>query len=265
MSILAKWNPLDKSASVVLSNNDLTATCSLSAWNSVRSTLPISSGKIYIEMTYSSGTYVMIGFADADAPLGTTGFWADTAGYGYHSSTGNKFNNGANVAYGSSYSTGNVIGIALDMDAGKIWWSKNGVWQTSGDPAAGTSPAYTGLTGNLYAVAGLYASSLVANFGQSAFAYTVPSGFTGGLSVQSYAVNGIVKAGGSLYPGAKVLLIDRVTQSLVSVATAAETTAEYSFTGLLNENAGRYATHIIDPTDTYNDVASSAITAVEET
>ena len=81
---------------------------------------------------------------------------------------------------------------------------------------------------------------------------------------QTYGINGVVKAGGDLYPGSKVLLIDRVTLDLVSVRTAAEITAEYSFTGLQNGDAGRYGIHIIDPTNTYNDVAVSAITAVEE-
>jgi Zn-dependent metalloprotease len=35
---------------------------------------------------------------------------------------------------------GDTLGMAIDMDNGRIWYSVNGVWE--GDPVAGTSPAY---------------------------------------------------------------------------------------------------------------------------
>ncbi len=117
-------------------------------------------------------------------------------GWGYLGATGNKKSGGASVAYGNSYTDGDKIGIALDMDNGKIWWSKNGTWQISGDPAAGTNFAYDNVTGNItFSVAtdktgggGTYywnfgqdstnvASGNADDNGYGDFEYDVPTGF----------------------------------------------------------------------------------------
>ena len=47
-------------------------------------------------------------------------------GYGYYGS-GNKFN--GRTSYGDSYTTGDTIGIALDLDARTLTFYKNGVSQ----------------------------------------------------------------------------------------------------------------------------------------
>jgi len=69
---------------------------------------------------------------------------------------------------------------ALDLDAGKIWYGKNGTWMASGAPASGTNPSQT-FTANQYmspAVAsGGSTPSYIFNFGQQPFLYTAPSGF----------------------------------------------------------------------------------------
>jgi len=52
-------------------------------------------------------------------------------------------------AWGNSYTTGDIIGIALDADTGKIWFSKNNTWQT-GDPSTGTLPATILATGSTW-------------------------------------------------------------------------------------------------------------------
>ena len=71
--------------------------------------------------------------------------------------------------------------LPLDMDNGKLWFSKNGVWNASGDPAAGTNAAYTSITGEYFASVGTGASgggfTCHFNFGQRPFTYTPPSGF----------------------------------------------------------------------------------------
>jgi hypothetical protein len=43
-----------------------------------------------------------------------------------------------------------VIMVALDMDAGKVWFGRNGVWFESGNPVNGANPAFTSLAGTLY-------------------------------------------------------------------------------------------------------------------
>ena len=66
----------------------------------------------------------------------------------YLADTGNKFSdtNASTVAYGNTYAAGDIIGIALDMDNGALYFSKNGTWQDSGVPTSGatkTGAAYT--------------------------------------------------------------------------------------------------------------------------
>ena len=37
-------------------------------------------------------------------------------------------------------SVGDIIGVALDLDNNRLYFSKNGTWQGSSDPANGTNP-----------------------------------------------------------------------------------------------------------------------------
>ena len=73
---------------------------------------------------------------------------------------------------------GDMIMMCLDMDNGAIWWGKNGVWFASGDPAANSNAAFTGLTGEFVFACGISASEkIVTNFGQKPFKYAPPDGF----------------------------------------------------------------------------------------
>ena len=116
---------------------------------------------------------------------------------GYQDTNGNKRDNTptSSYSYGNSYTTGDVIGVALDMNSGKVWFSKNGTWQASGDPAAGTNAACSGITTALPWFAygstnGATTPTIEYNFGQGGqasltydsasggtFKYTPPSGF----------------------------------------------------------------------------------------
>ena len=92
----------------------------------------------------------------------------------------------ANSTLFASYASGDVVNIAVDFTAGKIWIGKNGTWYNSGDPGAGTNATstFTAPAGyNLpeFEVAtssdNSNQSSLTVNFGQQPFTYTAPSGF----------------------------------------------------------------------------------------
>jgi hypothetical protein len=91
--------------------------------------------------------------------------------------------NGAPPAY-SAVSAGIVYMFALDMTNGRFWAGQNGAWYNGGDPGSAANPAATGITGTVYPGVTLYANSndsFRANFGQAAFAYTVPAGFGPGF------------------------------------------------------------------------------------
>jgi hypothetical protein len=189
--IFTTLDPANRDSSITLSNGDLTATKGgTNALKSVRSVLGVSSGKHYFEITVSqagaASPFMLIGVGTSAVDLAS--FVGNNAsGWGYYQETGNKFTNNSGAAYGANWLTnGDIIGVALDMDAGKVWFRKNGTWQASGDPAAGTNEAFSGLSGTMYAYLSLYrqtatAQQLTANFGATAFAHTPPAGFRSGL------------------------------------------------------------------------------------
>lgn len=184
----ATWNPSDKLTGVVLSNGNLTALATAQAgYSGVRSTIGVSSGKWYWEVTYdihgidnyTQWHGVAISYADLSvSPTHDSNMYAYWAATGYKSCAVGGF-----VPYGNNYYPGDVISVALDMDAGKVWFSKNGVWQASGDPVAGTNPACDNLSGTFYALwmEYIYNGQATANFGASSFSYGVPTGFNAGL------------------------------------------------------------------------------------
>jgi hypothetical protein len=80
-----------------------------------------------------------------------------------------------------------IMMLAVDVDAGKIWFGVNGTWGEwagtgVGDPANGVNPVYTNLNADLET----YVPALsvnghtmsMANFGQRTFAHTPPTGFS---------------------------------------------------------------------------------------
>ena len=175
------WNPLDKGSNVTLTNGNLDVSTN-STWNSVRATFGITSGKWYWEYTMSAAGYTMVGIGTTAVSL--AGYIGQSAsGYAFYSLNGNKWNSGTAASYGNSFTTNDVVGVAFDADSGKIWFSKNGTWQASGDPAAGTNAAYTSIPSSTYFPTISQDNSLPAstggtlNAGARSFAYTAPSGF----------------------------------------------------------------------------------------
>lgn len=169
------WNPIDNLYSGnVLSNGNLRVTTSVgSPFAPVKGTIGMSAGKWYWECVDNSpagAIYTQFGIiktVDRNDYLGV-----QTTGYCYWS-TGSKSNNDVSAAYGTAFTQGDVIGVALDMDSGTLTFYKNGVSQ---------GIAYSGLTGTFFAAAcdSIYnvgGQLLDANFGQRPFAYTPPAGF----------------------------------------------------------------------------------------
>ena len=165
-------------------NLKLTNTAS-NTWCVETGTIGVSSGKWYYEYVCSGTiTNFLGGWADPQEinyndAVGNTG-----RSYGYYS-TGNVRNSNNNTGFGSSYTAGDVIGCAIDIDNRKIYWSKNGSWQNSANLVAGTGSVYTiqdpVANGFVYtpAVSTYDANSSVdVNFGQRSFKY--PPGGTGG-------------------------------------------------------------------------------------
>ena len=205
----ATLNPLHNNGGSLAEGNLKYTDAGSNGWDNSKSTLGVSSGKWYWELfanTLESSHRQCASIAGESASLGYLPGQYEDMGVTYYSN-GNKYfqplhgNDG--VSYGASWATGDVISIALDMDAsgGKVYFAKNGVWQNSGDPVAGTGYAITGFTNYddvYFAQSGQYFSGGIQtfNFGQDSsfagnktaqgnadsrgkgdFYYTPPSGF----------------------------------------------------------------------------------------
>ena len=163
------WNPL-KTKNFTLSEGNLRALASNTTTNSVVGTIGASSGKWYWEVVMVGGSDPLIGICNDAISLDNYP-GGDANGWGYYSN-GNKYTNSTAASYGASYTTSDVIGVALNMDAGTVTFYKNGISQ---------GQAYSGLTGTIFPAVGdggnSVAPDLVANFGQKPFKFPPPAGF----------------------------------------------------------------------------------------
>ena len=175
------WNPLSQiSASLVNGNLDATITAAASA--RALGTFYVKTGKWYWEVTYASTTYSSAAAYHAGVAtdqLGTTVPYSSPYGWTYTS--GFKYHNGSGTAMtGSSITNGDVAMFALDADAGKIWFGKNGTWFESGVPGTGTNPQFTTTANQNFTPvcsSGANNCTYYLNAGARAFAYSAPSNF----------------------------------------------------------------------------------------
>jgi len=148
----ATMNPLDNffAGAAFTEGNTTTSitTTTIESYN--LSTIGVSSGKWYAEckvLTTSKNTHIGI-VSEASKAVGDY-IGIDASGYGYAGGTvgvGKKWNNGSQTSYANNYTTNDIIGVAMDLDNNKIYFSKNGTFQNSGDPtsgATGTGAAFT--------------------------------------------------------------------------------------------------------------------------
>lgn len=181
------WDPANTAAGITLSAGNLTATkTSLhSNYSTTRSTSSFSSGKYYFEVKViatNASNYMIIGIITAAAPL-TIHVGADANGYGYYEQTGQSYYNNVASTFGASFTTNDIIGVAIDFTANKVWFAKNNVWQASGSPSTGTNPAYTITAGAYFAACSEWsttapADKLTASFNTASLFYTPPTGFS---------------------------------------------------------------------------------------
>ena len=163
-----------------------------------------TSGKWYWEQTAGDAdSYVIHGIIsksvynsnDMTENTGASGF--DTVGgdgeaFGWY--RGNKWEKTSTASYGSATSAADdVVMLALDIDNNKIWYGVNGTWTSSGNPATGANASSTITSGiEWYPWAGSFTGDPIVNFGQKAFAHTIPTGFSA-LATQNMTTPAITK------------------------------------------------------------------------
>ena len=208
------WNPLKTGTNLAPEDGNLFARMQSggSGLNqSTTATIYVSSGKWYWEGTsYNtvSGYGQLFGIASESFTALNSFTGSTDQTYGYEKSAF-KYNGGTSSSYGASYTTNDVIGVALDLDAGTLVFYKNGVSQgTAFTGISGTFTPYCGLT---YSGGG---PGFYTNFGQRAFAYTPPTGFKA-LNTSNLPAPDIAK--GSKYFNTVLYTGTAATQSIPNV------------------------------------------------
>ena len=118
-------------------------------WEILASTMAVTKGKWYVEVrneTIPESAMASIMPDDIELifrggqTLNYPGKIVGDEGQGYYSYNGKYYRNGHYEDYGASWTgSTNTIGIALDMDNGKLYFAKDNTWQNSGDPTSGST------------------------------------------------------------------------------------------------------------------------------
>ena len=182
-------NVLDNGAdkAPTFSNGNLTHGVGSNVWRFVASTLGAFKGKYYCEIKVNSiGQYVMLGAGDRDDIDGhhmTTNPYpgGEPLSVGYFNN-GQKYLNDSGTSYGNSYTANDIIGVAMDIDNGYVYFSKNGTFQDSGDPTSGSSgtggiafPSTSSATGIKQFIPSLNNANIDVNYGGGHFGTTAIS------------------------------------------------------------------------------------------
>jgi len=193
----ATLNPLIySSASKTYSEgNTAISTSDSGNWCATQNNIGVSSGKWYMEIKITNKAYLFavgVGFNPLDSNgSNVTAFINSTYLVGEDTGTYGWRDNGALPQGGTSistYTTNDILMIALDMDNLKVYFGKNGTWENSGDPTSGATG--TGSMGNLTAGEDYFFivtprnGSASVNFGSPAFA--ISSGNTDGNSYGNF-------------------------------------------------------------------------------
>jgi hypothetical protein len=139
-------------------------------YSPTRGTFSVLSGKWYWEVSPLNSTAVLFGIGDVSEALPIVP--GDSPKSYAYQSDGTKRNNSSTSSYGASYTTNDVIGVALDLDAGTLAFYKNGASQ--GNAFTSLSGTFTPFISDITSTG---SATIVVNFGQRPFAYTAPSGF----------------------------------------------------------------------------------------
>ena len=199
----ATWNASIANTDALTKGNT-TITRSSSAWRGVFSTIGLPpTGKWYCEFKISSGdnlSDLRAGIADdisgGSVDLQNRGqvnqLGEQTNGISYTASNGNSSINASEASYGSAISTSNVLGMAVDMTNMKLYFSKDGVFQNSGDPTSGATGtgalAIPATLGTYFISVGVNTSAWNVNFGSPYYAISSGNADGNGYGNFEYAV-----------------------------------------------------------------------------
>ena len=103
------------------------------------------SGKFYCEVKANDATRLAVGVCNKNVFLSSTSpdSLTNQAAISYYYSGNVYYDNNGNVSGASTYTDGDVLGIALDMENNRLFFHKNGTYMNSGDPTSSTGNVLT--------------------------------------------------------------------------------------------------------------------------
>ena len=198
----ATFNPLNPEGSITYSEGNLKINNSADAsYRVAHSTLAVSNGKWYAEFKADNMALSVdsnVGIISADQIVYSTGSKnTDTyiGGWSYGASGRvSKYNNTAQTSQ-TTFTTGDIIGVALDIDNGYLYFAKNNTWQNSGDPTSGATGtggyALANQTDFYYFIASTISAGgehrWLANFGSPPYSITSGNADANGYGNMEYA------------------------------------------------------------------------------
>ena len=219
-NIFNTWNSLDdyyEAGTFYNGNTTYQTGTATGKYSRNTSTLGMTKGKFYwevkpVSVNASIDFYPDIGITSTQVSAVSDYLGKQASDYSIESDpsgTNRKRNNNTHSEWGTSFALNDIVGVAVDLDNRKIYFSKNGVWMESGNPASGstgtgsaytiTAPADTPLGAYFPSVGnydgtgyvkfdanfgnGYFGTTAVASAGTNAsgngiFEYDVPSGYT---------------------------------------------------------------------------------------
>ena len=183
-------NVIDTEDAKISNGNTQTYTTAGGGHQPCYSTMAVDSGKWYLEYKTVGGdnwtAYIAPIRHDAESLLQDSAVHNTQSaqlhkGYSISVNSGAAYSGPADTWNGSYGSQLGTIGmLAFDLDNNKIYWGSDGTWYDSGDPAAGSNPAFSSIVVDEPFCFGASTSNGLnaqVNFGAQGFTHTPPTGF----------------------------------------------------------------------------------------
>jgi hypothetical protein len=183
----ATGNILSPYANRTITDGSLTITSTTTQWTNICSTIGVSSGKWWIELKHTAGSYGGLGIV-SPFPQTENNVIGDFSApviqqIGYIAASGDKKINNSTSSYGSTWvGTGDIVNMSLNLDDNELKFYKNGTVQNSGTAIA-ISSGYTYFVGT----SNYNSSGSSFNFGNPAFSISSGNADANGYGNFEYA------------------------------------------------------------------------------
>ena len=140
------------------SQGNLVSTHSSNAWAWSPASMSFTNGKWYAEVKVLTANYTIVGLTDvddaagygvSDSHPGKTAVTPNGRGFAWYYDDGKIYYNNTSMTGPGTYTTNDILMIAIDMTNRKYHFGKNGSWLSSSDPANNTG-GYTFQTGGTW-------------------------------------------------------------------------------------------------------------------